>query len=279
MAQRAAAVRRVEQVTQYAVLLIIAFFILIPLYWMVITALKERNEVFALPIKWWPSRLHWENFAEGLSQRPFGQYFWNSLMVTSVITVGTVFFSALAGYSLAKFHYRGRQAFFLLILSTMMIPFQVVMLPLYLLVRQLGWLNTYWGLIVPYAMSAFGVFLMRQHILQLPDDFIHAARIDGCSEFGIFWRIILPMSRPAISALAIFTFMLNWDNFLWPLMVVSKDTYRTLPLGIMFFENAYQTQYHLLMAVSLLSMLPVLIVFFILQREFINGMVASGLKD
>jgi len=250
-----------------------------PFTWMISTSLKAADQVFTIPIQLIPKSFQWENFLLPFQQQPqLPRYFLNSILVTSLITASTVFFSSLTGYSLAKFQYRGRTLFFLFILSTMMIPYQLLMVPHFLIAKKLYLLNSYLGLFLPYAMAPFGVFLMRQYILALPTELMEAARIDGCNEFKIFWRVILPLCKPAISALTIFTFMLQWDNFHWPLIIISKDEYLTLPLAILRFQGEYQTNYNIMMAVSLLAMLPVLIVFFVAQKRFIEGTVMSGMK-
>jgi len=250
-----------------------------PFVWMISTSFKAADQVFTIPIQILPKSFHWENFLVPFQQQPqLPRYFLNSILVTCLITASTVFFSALTGYSLAKFQYRGRTLFFLFILSTMMIPYQLLMVPHFLIAKKLNLLNSYLGLFLPYAIAPFGVFLMRQYMLALPNELMEAARIDGCNEFKIFWSVILPLCKPAISALTIFTFMLQWDNFNWPLIIISKDEYLTLPLAILRFQGEYQTNYNIMMAVSLLAMLPVLIVFFVAQKRFIEGTVMSGMK-
>jgi len=268
-----------KSLTYHSILIIGASFLLIPLFWMVSTSLKTPAQVFAIPIQWIPDEIHWENFILPFKQQPnLPRYFFNSVLVTTSITISTLFLSSLAGYSLAKFRWPGRNLVFVFILATMMIPYQLLMIPYFLICKQFGLLNSYLGLIVPYLISAFGVFLMRQYILTIPNELLEAARIDGCSEFGIFLKIVLPLSKPAFFALGIFTFMLQWDNFLWPLIVISKDKYLTLPLAIMRFQGEYLAQYNIMMAISIIVMLPVFIVFLVAQRKFIEGMVLSGLK-
>ena len=252
---------------------------LIPFIWMISTSFKPLEQVFTIPIQFIPKTFQLKNFVIPFRQQPMlPRYFFNSIFVTSVVTLSTVFFSALSGYSLAKFDYKGKTLFFLFILSTMMIPYQLLMVPHFLITKKLNLLNSYLGLILPYVMTPFGIFLMRQYILALPNELIEAARIDGCGEFRIFWNVVFPLCKPAVSALTIFTFMLQWDNFSWPLIIVSKDQYMTLPLAILRFQGEYQTNYGIMMAVSLLAMLPVLIVFFVAQKRFIEGAVLSGMK-
>lgn len=251
---------------------------MVPLAYMLSTSFKAPNEVFLLPIRWIPAELLVENYTTPLEERPFLRWFFNSAFVATSATILVVLTSALAGYSFAKFKYPGRDILFWTIIATMMIPLEAMIVPLFILVRDLGWLNTYQGLIIPAGGSAFGIFLMRQHMLSMPDELIEAARIDGASEIGIFWRIVLPVNQPALSALAIFAFMWNWNSFLYPLLVANRDEMRTLPIGLASFESAYSTNYPQLMAVSVLAILPVLLVFFVLQNKFIESMALTGVK-
>lgn len=251
---------------------------MVPLFYMLSTSFKAQNEVFTLPIQWIPSQFLIENYTQPLQEKPFLRWFFNSTFVATASTALVVLTSSLAGYSFAKFRYPGRNLLFWIIIATLMIPLEAMIVPLFVLVRDLGWLNTYTGLIIPAGGSAFGIFLMRQHMLSMPDELIEAARIDGASEPYIFWRIVLPINQPALSALAIFSFMWNWNSFLYPLLVASTDEMRTLPIGLASFESAYSTNYPQLMAVSVLACIPVLIVFFILQNRFIESMALTGVK-
>lgn len=254
-------------------------FFCVPLYFMFSTSFKAEPEVFAIPVHWVPHTFLPENYLEAFLAAPFPRYFGNSLLVAVVVVGSTILFGALAGYGFAKFDFPGRRVAFLFILSTMMIPFQVLLIPLYVVVHKLGWTNSYAGLIVPGALSAFGVFLMRQACLTLPDELLDAARIDGARELGIFVRIIMPLLKPAIATLAILTFLGSWNNFLWPLIVVTKDELFTLPVGMTVFQQPLQAPYWTyIMAVSTVATLPVIIVFLSLQRYFIEGVVVSGLK-
>jgi ABC-type glycerol-3-phosphate transport system permease component len=194
------------------------------------------------------------------------------------VTLLNLLTCSLAGYSFAKFRYLGRDLMFGVVLATMMVPLASMIIPLFMVVKSLGWVDSYLGLIIPAGTSAFGIFLMRQHMVSIPDDLLDAARLDGSSEPRIFLGIVLPMSRTALSSLAIFIFMWNWDSFFWPLLVTTDETYRTLPLGIALFESSYGTNYPQLMAVAFLAMLPVLIVFLVLQRNFIEALTMSSVK-
>ena len=267
-----------QRILLHAILIIAAMVTLLPLAWMLLSSLKTKAEIFVYPIEWFPRVPQYRNYPDALASAPFGMYFINSGFIGGVVTLSTLCFSSLAGYGFAKFEFPGRDIAFLFILSTMMIPFQVIMIPLYLLTQRLGWLDSYPGLIVPGALTAFGVFLMRQFSLTIPDDYIDAARIDGCSEFRIWWMIALPLCKPALSALAILTFLGSWNNLLWPLIITTKESLRTLPLGLALFQTEYVTDYGLLMAGSVLASLPIVVLFLVFQKEFVQGIVMSGIK-
>lgn len=251
----------------------------IPLYYMVTTSVKAESEVFAIPIHWFPQQFNLANYPSAFDVAPFGKYFFNSFVVSLAIVSITLFFCAIAGYGLAKYQFPGRELIFLFILSTMMIPFQVIVIPLYVVVYNLGWTNSYAGLVIPGSVSAFGVFLMRQFALTLPDELLDAARIDGAGEFGIFWRIAVPMLRPALATLALLTFIGSWNDFLWPLLVVTKNDLFTLPVGMTVFTQPLRQPYWTyIMAVSTVATLPVVVIFIALQRYFVEGVVLSGMK-
>ena len=262
----------------YAILVGGALLILFPLVWSFLAALKPNNQIFVIPLEWFPREFQWQNFVRPFQEKPFSRYFLNSLFAAGSSVLLTLVVASLAGFSLAKYNYSGKRIAFLAILSTMMLPVQVLLVPMYLVVRDMGWLDTYQGLIIPQAINAFSIFLMRQHFLTIADDYIEAARLDGSSELGILWRVILPMSRPSLSAVAIFSFLGSWDSYVWPLVVVSIDELRTLPLGLSTFFSEYSTIYNQALAAALVIMLPVLITFIILQRQFVEGLARSGLK-
>ncbi len=262
----------------YVVLTLGALLMLLPFAYMISTSFKSLGEVFKTPIQWIPSELRWDNYRTPLREHPIGNYFKNSIIVGVCVTLLNLVTCSLAGYSFAKFKYLGRDILFTIVLATMMVPLASMIIPLFILVKNLGWVDSYLGLIIPAGTSAFGIFLMRQHMLAIPDDLLDAARLDGSSEPRIFFGIVLPMSKAALSSLAIFIFMWNWDSFFWPLLVTTDESYRTLPLGIALFESSYGTNYPQLMAVAFLAMLPVLIVFLVLQRNFIEALTMSGIK-
>lgn len=269
---------RLSHLLLYLVLILGAVLVLMPFAYMLSTSLKPLNEVFSTPVKWIPSTLHWDNYSTAWREHPIERYFKNSIIVAVSVTLLNLLTCSLAGYSFAKFDYPGRTLMFGVVLATLMIPLASMIIPLFMVVKDLGWVDSYWGLILPAGTSAFGIFLMRQHMLTIPNDLIEAARLDGASEARIFAGLILPMSKAALSSLAIFIFMWNWDSFFWPLLVTTDDHYRTLPLGIALFESSYGTNYPQLMAVALIAMLPVLIVFLVLQRNFIEALTMSGVK-
>ena len=252
--------------------------VLLPYFWMVSSSLKTGNEVFELPIRWLPQVPQWANYVNAFSRGSFGTYFFNSTAVALAVMVCNLFFCSLAGYGLAKFRFRFREACFILILCTLMLPLEIVLVPTYLVVRELGLVDSYGGLIAPLAVDAFGIFLMRQYIKDLPDSLIEAARLDGCSEFGIFWRIILPNCKPALGALAILSFRDTWDQFLWPLIVVSKNSLKTFPLGLAQMEGIDSAAYHEIMAIAVMGMLPAALIFLFFQRTFVRGIALSGVK-
>ncbi len=259
-----------------------ALIICIPLIWMVTSSLKAPNRLFSVPIDWIPYEFRWQNYVEAWNTAPFGRYFINSLYVSGASTLLNLFFCSLAGYGFAKYQFPFKNAMFLFILATLMIPFHVVMVPLFVIAKDLGWLkgaNVYNALIIPGMMSGFGIFLMRQFILTLPDELFDAARIDGAGELGTYFRIVLPLSKGPLAALAVFVFLDNWNSLLWPLVVTTtNDQFRTLAVGLTQFQTVHGTQYHLMLAAATLVAIPMLIVFFLLQRHFIRGIALSGLK-
>jgi ABC-type glycerol-3-phosphate transport system permease component len=251
---------------------------MLPFVYMISTALKVRGEVFKRPMVWIPAELQWSNFSEAWGQYNIVHYFMNSLIVAVAVTILNLATCSLAGYSFAKFNYPFRDLVFGVVLATMMIPLASMIIPLFMVVKSFGWVDSYAGLIIPAGTSAFGIFLMRQQMQGIPDDLLDAARIDGASEPRIYLSMVLPNSKTALSSLAIFIFMWNWDSVLWPLLVATGDEYRTLPLGVALFESSYGTNYPQLMAVALLAMLPVLFVFLVLQRNFIEAMTMQSIK-
>jgi len=274
-------VRRDSAIYWIGVLLVVAWGIvqLVPILWMISTSLKPLRDVFALPVEWIPRPPQWGNYPAAWSQFPFARYFLNSFIVSASVTVLNVFLAGLAGYSLAKYRYFGQRALFIAILSTLMLPIEVVMVPTFLIAKTLGWLNSYQGLIIPVVADAFGIFLMRQFMLGLPDSLVEAARIDGAGELGTYFRIVVPLIWPAVLTLAIFTWRETWDAFVWPFIIISSDTLRTVPIGLQRFQEQYVTTYNSVMAISTIAMIPMVLLFFFFQRAFIRGIALSGLKE
>ncbi len=268
------------RIVLYVALFLGAALTLFPFAWMVLTSLKPFAELFNLGFL--PQDPSLENYRTVLGQTQFGKWFLNSLLVAGVTTLSVLFFDSLVGYTLAKFDFPGKNLIFLLILATLMIPTEMLIIPWYVGVVDLGLIKStpgaYFSIMFPGLMSAFGVFLMRQFFDTVPNDLLEAARIDGMSEFGIFWRVALPLVRPALSSLAIFTFLGNYNSFLWPLVVIQKPELRTLPVGVALFSGEAGTQWGLIMAASSLAVIPVLIVFAVFQRQIIEGIVMTGMK-
>lgn len=263
----------------YLVLIIGAIPMLLPLAWMLSSAFKPLPEVMVVPPYLIPKQPTPDNFVVVFTQLPFGRYLLNSVVVAVVVVAGVVFVSSMAGYALAKFPFRGREALFMAMLASLMVPFQVRMIPLYLMAMHLHIVNTLAGMAFPWLFDAFGIFLMRQFMRTIPTDLIEAARIDGASEPRIFFTIVLPLTRPALAALGIFTLVANWEEFLWPLIVTNSDASRTLPVGLQSFSDQYIANIHWQMAGATIAVAPLLIAFLIFQRQFIQGIALTGLKD
>jgi ABC-type glycerol-3-phosphate transport system permease component len=261
-----------------AILALAAAVAVIPIIWTVLSSLKTNDTIFAVPMRWLPTSPQWNNYIEAFEVAPFGQFFINSTIVAVSVTITTIFFGAMAGYGLSKFRFPGQTLVFGLILTTIMIPFPVIMVPLFALVRNFGWVNTYQGLIIPGALTGFAVFMMRQFIQALPDELFDAARLDGAGEVRIFLTMVLPLARPALATLGILTFLDSWNNLLWPLILIQSEEMETIPLGLTKFSTLYSTNYVQMMAMAVIASLPVLIVFLIGRRQIINSLMMSGIK-
>jgi ABC-type glycerol-3-phosphate transport system permease component len=264
----------------YTVLVVIGLVFTVPFLWMLSTSLKGNEEIFTVPPKWIPDSFHPENFTAIFRRMPFMRYLGNSVIVTGLTMLGVVASSSLVAYAFACLRWPGRGVLFALLLGTMMLPMQVTMIPIFVLFKDMGWLNTYKPLVVPafFGGGAFNIFLLRQFYLGIPREIADAARIDGCSEFRIYWNIMLPLARPALATVAIMTFMFSWNDFLGPLIYLSDKEKGTLALGLSMFVGQYQTEWGLLMAASLLTMLPMILVFFFFQKYIIQGFTMSGVK-
>jgi len=249
-----------------------------PIYWMFVTSVSTPNDLYSGRISLWPSSFHWENYTDTLAQWPFARWFTNSLTIAVIAVVLTVALNLAAGFAFAKLDFPFRNALFLLVVSTLMVPVQVIMIPQFQVVADLGLLNTQAGVWLPRLAEAFGLFLSRQYMSTLPDELLEAARVDGASPWRTFRSIVLPLCRPLVAVLVIFTFMWRWNEFAWPLIVLREAQSYTLPVGLLFLKGQFGRDYGGLMAMSLLSVLPMLAVFALFQRLFVEGMARSGIK-
>lgn len=256
-----------------------AIMIFFPFFWMAITSLKTAPEIQRVPLQIAPDDwLNLTNYFEVFKREPFMRYLLNSAIVASIAAVSSLVVSSLAGFGFAKYHFPGRDVFFLAIIGILMVPFQSVVVPLYVWINRLGLLDTYMGIVAPDLVSVFGVFLMRQAIEMIPNDYIDAARIDGCSELRIFFSVILPSVKPAMATLLIIKFMWNWNEFFWPMVVINSPKMKVVTMGLMSFTNMYFIEYNLLTAAAVISILPILLIFLTLQRWVVQAVVMSGLK-
>ena len=262
----------------YGILLLYALMGLMPIYWTYVTAFKPSKIFFEFPPSLYPKNPTLENFEFIFARTPAWRWIFNTAFVAASVTFCNCFLSSLAGYGFAKKQFRGRNTLFWIVLATMMIPWQVTIVPLFIMINELNWIDTYWGLIVPQMVGAFGIFLMKQFMQTLPSELIDAAKIDGCSEFGVYWRIIVPVSVPAFAVLAIFTFMNMWNAFLWPLLMTSSDVMRTLAVGLAGLRDRFWTEYGIVMAGAALSATPMIILFLALQKYFSKGMTIGAIK-
>jgi len=268
--------RRIGPSIAWGLLLLGGVLMVMPLVYMLSTSLKSNAEVYELSLL--PRAPTLDNYRRLASASGFPRWFLNSLVIATVTTVSVLFFDSLTGYALAKFKFRGRRLVFLAILSTLMIPTEMLVLPWYVMSKNLGWLDTYWGIMFPGMLTAFGTFLMRQFFESVPDELLEAGRVDGLGEFQIWWRIAMPLVGPALSALAIFTFLGNWTAFLWPLISTTKPALYTLPVGLASFSGEFQREWEMVMAGASVATLPMLLVFAILQKYIVRGVMLAGIK-
>ena len=268
----------IGKVLLYIVLIAVALFTLIPFVWMISSSFKLDREVFAYPMKWIPETFHWENYVLIWQKVPMLTYFKNTAFVAIVVTCLQTLTSSFAAYAFAKLHFKGRDTLFLCYIATIAVPWQAYMLPQFIMMRSMGLYDTLWAMVVLQAFSAFGVFLMRQFYQGVPTELCEAARIDGLSEYGIWARIMLPLSKAAIATLVIFTFVGTWNDYMGPMIYLTRDVNKTIQVGLRRFIQENSSDYHLIMAASLVSLLPVSIVFLCLQKYFIEGIATSGLK-
>jgi multiple sugar transport system permease protein len=270
--------RIMRDVILHVVIYTMAIITVLPFAWMVLTSFKPLAEILTFPPTWWPEEFTFENYQEAFTAAPFGRYYLNSLFVAIAVTIGQLITCSLAAYAFARLEFWGRDVLFYLFLGTMMVPAHVTMIPSFMILHWLGWIDSYAALIVPGLASAFGTFLLRQFFLTIPKELEEAAFIDGCNRFTVLWRIIMPLAKPALATLAIFTFMAVFNDFIWALIVINSEPMYTVQLGLAIFRDQYSTEWGNLMAGSVVATLPILIVFFFAQKYFIQGITLSGLK-
>ncbi|MFQ5770235.1 MAG: carbohydrate ABC transporter permease [bacterium] len=262
----------------YTALLVLAITMLLPFWWMLSTSLMTDLEIFQYPPNLVPKSLHWVNYSEAMTYQPFGRFFLNTIIVTGFSVAGQLIFCSMAAYAFARLQFRWRNKLFALYLSTMMVPAIVTLIPSFLIINAFGWMNTYYALISPSLSSVWGIFLLRQYFLTIPKELEDAARMDGANEFTIYWQVVLPLAKPALATLAIFTFMNSWKDFLWPLIVTNQTNMRPVEVGIAAFSSMYKIDWSHQMAAAVVVMLPIVIVFFLAQKYFIRGITLTGLK-
>lgn len=279
---RIIALRILGRILLYVVVTALAITFAMPLLWMLVTALKDDPDVFRLPPVWIPRPIRWANFPEALTIVPFGMHLANTLKIAVPTVIGTLLSSSLAAYGFARIDFPGRSVLFFVCLATMMIPFQVRMIPLYIQFKNLGWLNSYKPLIVPAFLGggAYNIFLLRQFFMTIPQELSDAARIDGCSEFLIFWRIILPLAKPSLAVVGLFTFMGSWDNFIGPLIYLNDAKLYPLSIALRGFQSEFWEKHlwQYMMAASTATIAPVIIIFYIAQRTLVEGITVTGIK-
>lgn len=271
----------------------IALIMVTPFIWSLLTSVKPNNEIFSIPLQWLPSTITFEHYVAAFNAMPFGRYLFNSLYLAVMGVILNLLFGSMSGYAFAKLKFRGRKVLFAILIAAMMIPGVVVMIPQYIVLNHIplaggndlfgqggyGLLNNYWAVILPGAAGSFAVFFMRQFFLTLPDEYMESGRIDGCSEFRIYWNLYLPLTKPALATLGIFTFQAGWNSFLWPLIVLNDRSLYTVQIGLQAFTYDQQTAYGPMMAATIVIILPIIAIFMYLQKYFVDGANFSGVKN
>ena len=270
--------RKVSSVLLNGILLILGIVTVYPFFWMLSSSFKQNKEIMALHQKFLPQEFILSNYESMNAHFNFLRFFANSLFITVVVTLLVIYTSTLCGFVLSKYKFKGREFLFSVVLSTMMIPWCVTIIPKYSMIQSFGWMNSYKALIIPAMFSGFGIFMMKQHIASLPDEILEAARIDGANEFYIFHRIIMPMAKNGISSIAIFQFVWTWEDFLWPYLVINDQEKQLLAVGLKMFNGQYSTDYGALFAATAISILPVLLIYLFFQKQFIAGIASSAVK-
>ena len=266
------------RMARHSVLIAGAATVLVPFLWMFTVSLQSRAETYS-SVSIWPTSWHWENYARAWQSAPFAQYYLNSALMSTGIVVGHLVFDSLAAYAFARLEFPFKKSIFMVLMATMMVPTFVTIIPTYSIVASLGWIDSLTALIVPRLADVFGIILLRQYFMSIPVELEEAARIDGCSRAGTFFRIILPLSGPALATLALFSFLFAWNDFLWPLLVTNTDEHRTIQIGLQAFVGRYGTSWNYLMAGTLSATIPSVIVFAFFQKALVRGMATTGMKD
>ncbi len=269
---------RISHGLLFVVLLALGITMIIPFVWSLSASFKNNNEIFSYPVSWIPQVFRWSNYQEVCERIPFITYYLNTLKLAVIVTLGQLFTCSLAAYSFSKMHYPGRDKIFLCYLATMMVPWHAIMIPQFLVVKNLGLNDSHWSLILINLFSAFGVFLLRQFMLGIPGELSEAARMDGCGELKIYSKIILPMSKPGIATLTVFTFNFMWNDYMAPMIYLTSDNLRTIQLGLAAFRTQYGSEYGLIMAGTVCALIPMLLIFIVGQRYLVEGIAFSGLK-
>jgi ABC-type sugar transport system, permease component len=261
------------------ILIVVSVVMLFPFYWMVTSSFKPMGQLFTVPLELFPTTFTLSSYEKLLSNTPFIRWYFNSLIVTALYTGLAIFFSTLAGFGFSKYDFKGRNVLLVIVLASMMIPLHSVAIPLFMLLVRIEWVNTYQGVVIPFSASAFGIFYMTQYMRSIPSELLDAGRIDGCSELGLYGRIMLPLLKPAIGVLTIYFSMVSWNWFLWPLVVMRDQSMFTLNVGLATLISDYRQRYDELMAGSVLSSIPIILLFLFMQRSFISGLTAGAVKQ
>jgi multiple sugar transport system permease protein len=257
---------------------VLGFLMLIPFVWMIATSLKGPQEILSATPTFWPQAWRWENYVEAFRQVPFGRFYWNTIVVTVARTVGQLLIASVAAFAFARLRFPGRGILFVLVLAVMMMPGQVTLVPNYVLLKYFGWLDSYEGLIIPSLFSAFGVFLLRQFYMTIPQELFDSATLDGCNPLRSWWHVGLPLSRTALVAFGVLVIMWSWNDFLWPLIITNRTEMQMLSVGIAYFQGQFVSNFAVMMAAATVATLPMVLVFLLAQRQLLEGITLSGLK-
>lgn len=268
----------ISKLFSYSILVIGAVFFLLPFIWMILTSIKPSNEVMLMPPKWFPTKIMFKNYIDAYNAAPFKQYFFNSIIVATCVTVGELLTTILAAYAFSNINFRFKNIIFTVLVATMMVPSEVLLIPKYVILSEFGWINSYKALIIPWSASVFSIFLLRQHFITLPKDLYKAAKMDGCSDLKYLFRIMVPMSKPTIMSIVVLKVIGSWNSYMWPLIVTNTDNMRTLPVALAAFSTEAGTSYNTLMAASIMIIAPIIIVYILLQKYIIQGISNNGIK-